>query len=306
MITIVDVGCRYGVFPMFKHCYEKFDYIGIDADEKEITRLGFKYKGRNIRFENVFLGSENKTVEFRVSEHKGYSSSKVINTDSLWFGLIRDNEKTIDEIKTIQSIKSGDWIAVNVKNKMILKLDIEGGELDLLCGLREKHFNKIEAVVAEASFESPYDTDSNFASISNRLSSNGFWLASMHVETERLSKLSEEKDAVPVCSTVVFLKNKYKPMNNNRAEGLGTMCEVLYALGLESLLVEFCKRLCFEGLKDLPIFDDLKFTIGHKFNRLKKEPHLTFGELNIQFKQMFGDNLPPLSDFYESEFFNPL
>ncbi len=39
MIKILDIGCRYGVFPRFKHCLEEFEYFGVDADVSEIQRL---------------------------------------------------------------------------------------------------------------------------------------------------------------------------------------------------------------------------------------------------------------------------
>ena len=39
MIKILDIGCRYGVFPKFRNSYKSFEYIGVDADENEIKRL---------------------------------------------------------------------------------------------------------------------------------------------------------------------------------------------------------------------------------------------------------------------------
>ena len=46
MLTILDVGCRYGVSPLFKNIYEKFNYVGVDADFEEIIRLKKKYKDK--------------------------------------------------------------------------------------------------------------------------------------------------------------------------------------------------------------------------------------------------------------------
>ena len=110
MISIVDVGCRYGVFPMFEHCYEKFEYFGIDADPKEVQRLKKKYIKKKINFSNAFLGSENKKVSLNISEHKGYISSKTMNSNSLWFSFARKSENKIKKRITINSIKSGDWL----------------------------------------------------------------------------------------------------------------------------------------------------------------------------------------------------
>lgn len=99
MIKILDVGCRYGVFPRFKDSYKSFEYIGVDADENEIQRLKKKYHNKkNTKFFSKFLGSKNKKVTFKIYKHKGYSSSNRINEKSLWFGRIRKDEKSTNLI----------------------------------------------------------------------------------------------------------------------------------------------------------------------------------------------------------------
>ena len=50
MISILDVGCRYGVHQLFSDNFEKFDYVAVDIDEDEIIRLKSKYNDQNIRF----------------------------------------------------------------------------------------------------------------------------------------------------------------------------------------------------------------------------------------------------------------
>ena len=96
MTSILDIGCRYGIFPLFKHCYKEFAYLGVDADYDEIKRLKKKYKKfKNIKFFNTFLSNENKTVNFNIHAHHGYSTTKKINSDSIWFGKIRNKEKKI-------------------------------------------------------------------------------------------------------------------------------------------------------------------------------------------------------------------
>ena len=69
--------------------------------------------------------------------------------------------------KKIYSFKSSDWINKNVKSKLILKLDIEGGELVFLKGLTKKNFNNIQAIVAETHFENLFQSESNFGTIFN-------------------------------------------------------------------------------------------------------------------------------------------
>lgn len=96
MITILDIGCRYGIYPLFKDNISSINYIGVDADEPEINRLRKKYKKlKNVKFFHQFLSSSNGIVDFYVSAHKGYGSGKKINRKSLWFNIVRKNEKSI-------------------------------------------------------------------------------------------------------------------------------------------------------------------------------------------------------------------
>ena len=77
MITILDIGCRYGIFPKFRNNYKLIKYIGVDADKSEIKRLKKKYKNQpNLKFKFAFLGNKNKKILFNFYSHKGYSSSK--------------------------------------------------------------------------------------------------------------------------------------------------------------------------------------------------------------------------------------
>lgn len=307
MLSIIDVGCRYGVFPMFKHIYEKFDYIGVDAEQREIQRLNEKYRGKKIRFIAKFLGAKNEEISFFLGKHKGYSSSKKINDESIWFGNIRSDEKGIEREIKLTSVNSGQWIEKSIKpeNNLIIKLDIEGGELDFLSGLSKSCFQRTEAIIVEAHFDNPYFSTSNFFTIGDFLHKQGYWAASINLEQAHISTYSETEDTIPLCSTAIFLKNVYKP--NDRIVGDGNceiMCEVLYSLRFETMLLEKLKTINPEDIKTYRLFDEYKFMIGHKLNRLKKTPFHQDKELAELYKQIFGEELPLLSDFYQSDFFN--
>ena len=305
MIKILDIGCRYGVFPRFKHCLEEFEYFGVDADVSEIQRLKKKYHNhKKISLFNCFLGSKNKKIIFNIHKHKGYSTSKKINPKSLWFGLIRKNEKSIKQKKKIYSFKSSDWINKNIKGKLILKLDIEGGELDFLKGLTKKNFNNIQAIVAETHFENPFQSESNFGTIFNYLTKKGYWLANLELHNEELSIFSNETDKIPHSATSIFLKKSYSPIKHDSSE-LEIKCETLYALKLNSLLIEYLKSQGYKKIKDIVIFDKIKFVCGHIFNNLKKRSFTTYYSLNKDYKKIFRNNLPKNSDFFENNFYNP-
>lgn len=305
MIKILDVGCRYGVFPRFKNSYKLFQYIGVDADETEIQRLKTKYiKKKNIKFFSKFLGSKNKKITFKVYKHKGYSSSNRINEQSLWFGKIRKDQKSILKTKKINCVKSGEWIKKNVHGKIILKLDIEGGELDFLKGLTKHNFGNIEAIIAETHFENPFKSNSNFGSIFNYLLSKGYWLANMDMNYEKLSVYSDKTDEIPHSATSIFLKNQYSPVQYDKKD-IEIKCQTLYALKLYAQLIDILKYSGYKKVKKFKLLNEFKFICAHRFNILKKQPHTSYVSLNKDFKSIFNEKLPNNSHFYESNFYNP-
>jgi len=96
LLTILDVGCRYGVFDLFKNNISLFNFHMVDVDKDEINRLKKKCKKfKNIKFYNYFLTKDSNEIDINFSLHKGYISSKKINPNSIWFSLIRKNEKKL-------------------------------------------------------------------------------------------------------------------------------------------------------------------------------------------------------------------
>lgn len=92
----------------------------VDVDKDEINRLKKKYKKfKNIKFYNYFLNKDSSEVDVNFSLHKGYISSKKINPNSIWFSLIRKNEKKITKVLNIKAIKNKDFIYLLDKNKSI-------------------------------------------------------------------------------------------------------------------------------------------------------------------------------------------
>ena len=307
MISIVDVGCRYGVFPIFSDSFELFDYVGVDVDEDEIIRLRQKYNQKHIRFFPKFLSSDNKQVSFNISQHRGYGSSKKMNPKSIWFGSIRTDETQIVKHQDYFSEKSSIFMSQHISNHSIIKLDIEGGELDFLNGLDENSFETIEAFIIEAHFDSPYLTDSNFYTIGNFLSKKNYWAVSLESEDVRLNKFYEAKDSIPCCSTIIFIKDIYNPQNySSNTLNSEVMCEILYALKLDGLLLNFLLENKPKQFQMHRLFDKIKYTIGHKLNRLVKEPYIEKSEIESLYFDLFNDKFPLLSDFYESTFYNPL
>ena len=70
MTNVLDIGCRYGIYPLFKSNINTLNYIGVDADIEEIKRLK-KYKNfKNIIYYNHFLLDKRAEVNFNLSKHR--------------------------------------------------------------------------------------------------------------------------------------------------------------------------------------------------------------------------------------------
>ena len=175
--------------------------------------------------------------------------------------------------------------------------------MDFLNGLDANNFKNIDAVIVESHFDNPYLTNSNFGTIFEKLKKNNYWLLDINSEKIEISKYAEQDDLIPNVATTIFLKKEYQRITFKEKD-YNNSVEVLFYLNKLSLLICLCKKIGYRKLKKHYLFDKIKFKIGHKFNRLKKNGY-SFISLNKDFKKMFNENMLDGSDFYESNFYNP-
>lgn len=303
-LIVLDVGCRYGIFPLFKNLKKKLNFLMVDVDAVEIERLKKKYDGyNNIKFFQAFLGSTNGPVNINITEHKGYISSKAINKDSFWFSKLRPDEDAVSEVKTIQSVKSSEWIKKEAPSIDILKLDIEGGELDFLIAM-EDQIASPTAIVAECFLDRPYQGNSNFSTISEYLFTKGYQLVGAEMENAAINEFHTPQDRIPICMTCIFLNKKINTPKD-RQEGLQYL-QTLFALKLQGLFFDYLLSHIHTLSKDeCVLFEDMKFSIGHVLYKKQREIGHGYDWANNLYKQIFGEPFPRASDFNEHEFFNP-
>jgi hypothetical protein len=83
---------------------------------------------------------------------------------------------------------------------------------------------------------------------------------------------------------LIILKDRYKPTKFlKEPKQVEVKCEVLYALKLDGLLLNLLLIIDAEKIKTLRLFDDIKVMIGHKLNRLIKEPYIKNTEIELLF-----------------------
>jgi hypothetical protein len=231
--------------------------------------------------------------------HKGYISSKKINSDSIWFSLIRKNEKKITKVLNIKAIKSKDFFNKLKKNTSVIKLDVEGSELDFLLGLENK-INEVKAFVLESHFDNPYINGSGFDSTHKYLLNKGFFLASMKLNTNRINIFHNKNDSLPLSANTIYLKKNF--LRKVSFEEI----KICYLLNLSGIMFNIIKKdyqIILKNKNNI-FFNPIKKYIGLLLKQKQNEPYFSYKEANNIFFKIFKEKLPALSDFYSNDFFN--
>lgn len=304
IINFIDIGCRYGTHPYSKKDISKLNYYGIDADNKEINRLKKKYKSKdNIKLYYGILGDTSKENFINIYKHKGYISTKEINMKSLWFDILRKDEKKIISKKKVSVSRSDQFFKKNkIPIEDILKLDVEGQELEIIKGFKDK-ISKFKAIIFEGHFDEPYKDASNFSKINLELSKN-FFIAHIELLKSNFSqfyvdKVSESR-TTPLCGDTIVLNKKIFNLKLINSKYL----DVLYVLNLFDLLLYFLEKkpklinnCCFKK--------EIHIKISKILIEKLKEVGTNKNKVKSFYKKIFKKDLPLLNEYYESNFFNP-
>ena len=299
-VNFIDIGCRYGTHKYTKKHISKIKYYGVDADDKEINRLKKKYKSfKNIKLYFGILGELSKDSFLNIYKHKGYISTKEINKKSIWFDIVRKNEKKLISKKKVSIIQSDLFFK---KHKIpfddILKIDTEGQELEIIRGLKD-NIKKFKAVIFEGDFDESYKNASSFSSINLELSKN-FFVGRINLHKTNLSEFNSESGTLPLSSdTIVLSKNFFnlKLINSK-------YIDVLYVLNLFDLLLfllekkpQLINNSCFKK--------EIHIKISQILNEKLKKIGTNKSKVKNFYKKLFKKDLLSLNKYYESNFFNP-
>ncbi len=137
---IVDVGCGYGEwFLKANKIFNNSKFYLFDADktnEEKLSKLKTKFK--NINYKICLLSNERKQQKFY---RMGYGSS-----------VYEEKSDYSREIDNLTSSTLNDELDINLikKSKNMIKLDVQGAEMDILQGL-QNNLSLFEVVILEAS-----------------------------------------------------------------------------------------------------------------------------------------------------------
>lgn len=168
---VIDVGSNKGQFLLltenFFECKKIYSFEPIE-EFFEMQKNFFKYKN-NISFFNFALGEKTTKNTFYITKRKDSSSFFKINES-----IKSNDDYKIIEKKEIQ-IHSLDEIMVNenLNGSILLKIDVQGYELEVLKGSVET-LKKIKYIIVEISDSEIYKNQALSNNVINFLENNNF------------------------------------------------------------------------------------------------------------------------------------
>ena len=172
--TIIDVGSNIGQFALASNWkFPKSNIYCFEPVPETVIKLNKNVRNlNNIQVYSLALGNQQGEINFYYHDYSLASSSLkmsdlqkdlLLNTEKS--KLIRVPISTLDEV----------FKNVELKHKVLLKLDVQGFEREVLNGGR-KTITKSDYLLIETSFVEMYEGESTFEEIHHQLKTAGFKL----------------------------------------------------------------------------------------------------------------------------------
>ncbi len=196
---ILDIGCGYGEW--FLKCHKFFPnskYLLYDANKHNQSKLdNLKNKYPSITYKICLLSDDIKNLEFY---NMGYGSSVYEEKTNF--------ERTIEKITSTTLDVELKNLPINTSNN-IIKLDVQGSEIDILKGLNDK-INLFEVIILETSIKEYNKNSPLFFNVINYMDSNDFYFYDL-CDLKRLGN----KNSILVQFDSIFVRKNSKLLDFN-------------------------------------------------------------------------------------------
>lgn len=186
-LIIVDVGAHKGeTLELFTKNFNIEKLYSIEPNHDVYTRLINKRLEKDfdtIKLFNNALGEKNEEKSLNILIDTSSSTLQGFNEKSLYFTRKKrilspvSNQSIIKKKIKINVLKSSDFFLNNSINYIdILKIDTEGYEYNILCGLSESNFKNIKYIYFEHHYDLMITKNYKFNDINTLLKNNNFKL----------------------------------------------------------------------------------------------------------------------------------
>lgn len=313
-LAVVDAGARYGIHPTLEELRDIAQFHLFEVDSMEVERLNRKYAhATNIQVYSKALWSCATELNFIVRRHRGLTS--VYETNQSY--LDRENHM-IAAHEPVDSIDiAADSVDACFEESAVhfLKIDAEGGELEILKGARNQLEHSILGIRAEVAFAPILENRPLFGEIHAYLTALGFELLNFDYDGRGLAKgpfTRPERYGKLIATDAVWICSESRLYSNTEAQNTGDIVRLAVFLMLNqatdvaiSLLLEAKnKGIAFSGLWEEPVFSFLHFKIMTLVKDLSYSPQIDKEALYSAYETIFEREFPDLNSYYEQDEFN--
>ena len=166
--TLIDVGSNKGQFILItKKFFPNISIHSFEPLNEELSIQKSILKNNNIYYYNLALGNEENEDNIYITKRK--DSSSLLKPKIGISEIYKTNEIRKIKISTIDKI----FLNKNLKKPILLKLDVQGYEMNVLRGSNQ-YLRNIDYIICEISYSDVYEKQAMSDEIINHLNTNNF------------------------------------------------------------------------------------------------------------------------------------